>query len=223
MTATDISATLVAKSDQLNADDLVTGPITVTITGVSVNPNPNAEQPVAVSISGGHKPWKPSKTMRRVLAHAWGSEGSNYIGRSITLFRNPDVKWSGKAVGGIEIAAMSHITQRIKLTLAESKGKKTDHLIEILKVMSEADFRAACAAATRKGWTREQIATVIGGKVADVAPGNRRDFADVLAGDPPSLVGTNADEQTQQAATAADLTDEDKARIEAAENAENKQ
>ena len=64
-----LAHTITAKSDQLNADDLVGGPITVKIEGVTVRED--TEQPVTIRLSGGFRPWKPCKTERRVLVHAW--------------------------------------------------------------------------------------------------------------------------------------------------------
>jgi hypothetical protein len=56
--------TIVPKSDQLNADDLITGPITVTVEAVKRSPSP--EQPIDIYITG-HRPFRPCKSMRRVL------------------------------------------------------------------------------------------------------------------------------------------------------------
>lgn len=128
----DISDTIVAKSDQLNAEDLIAGPITVTITGVK---RTSDEQPVSVELSGGHKPWKPCKTMRRLLIMAWpeGAKKENgetkydpscWVGRSVTLVRDPSVKWAGELVGGIRVTALSHIKSKFDVSLAESKKKK---------------------------------------------------------------------------------------------------
>lgn len=127
----DVSATILAKSDQLNADDLIGGrELTVQITGVS---KVTGDQPVVIAISGGHQPWKPCKTMRRVLVAAWGGDASQWIGRWLLLYRDDSVKWSGEAVGGIRIRAMSHIPKRVTLSLAATKGKKVTHTIDILK------------------------------------------------------------------------------------------
>lgn len=112
----DISETLHAKSDQLNASDLSGGPITVTIE--SVNVQKNAEQPVSINLVGMKgKPYKPSKGMRRVIAQAWGADSDAYPGRTLTLYRNPDVLWAGEPVGGIEISAMSHIDGPMKTSV----------------------------------------------------------------------------------------------------------
>jgi len=145
----DVSDTIVAKSDQLNADDLIGGrELVVQVLGVS---KPGGDQPVSVAISGGHQPWKPCKTMRRVLVAAWGGDASQWVGRGVRLYRDDAVKWSGEAVGGIRIKAMSHIPKRVTLSLAATKGKKTTHTIDILKPptaapQSLADHVAAYAA-----------------------------------------------------------------------------
>ncbi|MEC4833257.1 PD-(D/E)XK nuclease-like domain-containing protein [Mycobacteroides chelonae] len=67
----DISETIVPKSDQLNAEDLLVGPKTVTIKGVSRG---DADQPVKVALVefGDGRPFKPCKSMRRVMVAAWG-------------------------------------------------------------------------------------------------------------------------------------------------------
>jgi len=126
---TDISDTIVAKSDQLNADDILAGPITVTVTAVK---RTNDDQPVAVHISGGYQPWKPCKTMRRALVAAWGKDPTKWAGRSVTLKRDASVKWAGEEVGGIRIHALSHIEKRMELSLAETRGKKKKFVIERL-------------------------------------------------------------------------------------------
>lgn len=131
MTATenDVSDTCVAKSDQLNADDLISGPIVVSVTGVKRSSD---EQPIAIQISGGHQPFKPCKTVRRILVFAWGKDAKQWTGKSMKLVRDPDVKWAGVAVGGIRIAALSHITEKFSMSLAESRKSKKTFQIEKL-------------------------------------------------------------------------------------------
>ncbi len=196
----DVSGTIIAKSDQLNSDDLISGPITVEITGVRMM---TKDQPIAVSISGGHQPWKPCKTMRRVLVHAWGADASKWVGRSLTLYRDASVKWAGDDVGGIRISAMSHIPKRIALSLAVTKGVKAKNFVDVLvgpvSHMSVADFSAALNGAVRLGWTREQIAHVLGCRSADVPPERRRDFAEALSVPPPKAEATPAEPSNQAA------------------------
>jgi hypothetical protein len=140
----DLSDTILAKSDQLVADDLLSGPRTIRIAGVDADPA--AEQPVTIHIDGDDaKPWRPSKSMRRVLVHAWGPDGAAYVGRSVTLYRDPAVTWGGAAVGGIRIAAMSHIERPITLALAESRKSRKPFTVQPLAVQPAEDKAARLA------------------------------------------------------------------------------
>ena len=79
-----MASAIIPKSDQLNSDDLISGPITITITGVSIRGG--QEQPVAISYAGDNgKPYKPCKSMSRCLVFAWGPDAKEYVGRSLTL------------------------------------------------------------------------------------------------------------------------------------------
>lgn len=129
----DMSKTIIAKSDQLNADDLIGKPITVKITKVSEGKD--TDQPILIHYDGDNgKPYKPSKGMRRVMVRCWGSDGEAYVGRSMTLFNNPDVKWAGKEVGGIQISHVSHIDKPITMALAISRAVKQPYRIMPLAV-----------------------------------------------------------------------------------------
>jgi hypothetical protein len=116
----DMSDTIIPKSDQLNADDLIAGPMTVTITNVARAST--AEQPIAVNFKGDNgKPYMPCKSMRRVMVFVWGDDASTYAGRSMTLYRDPEVTWGGMAVGGIRISHMSHLDGPMVLALTATK------------------------------------------------------------------------------------------------------
>ena len=121
---TDLSRTIAPKSDQLNSDDLISGPRTVVITAVKANMG-SAEQPIDISFDGdGGKPYKPCKGMRRVMVEAWGPDGNAYVGRSMTLYRDPSVTWGGMQVGGIRISAMSHIEADRQFAVTTSKTQR---------------------------------------------------------------------------------------------------
>lgn len=129
---TDLSNTIAPKSDQLNADDLIVGPITVRITKVSANPG-SAEQPISVFFEGDNgKPYKPCKSMRRVLVQVWGKNGAEYIGKSMTLFRDPSVQFGGVAVGGIRISHMSGIDKPAALVLTANRASRKPYTVEPL-------------------------------------------------------------------------------------------
>ena len=119
----DISDTIVPKSDQLNADDLIAGPRTITITKV-VKKN-DVKQPVWISFEGDDgKPWKPCLSTRRVLVKLWGSESDAYIGRSVTLYSDPSVTYGGSEVGGIRISHMTDIGDGEGVLLTSKRGKR---------------------------------------------------------------------------------------------------
>ena len=123
----DITATLEAKSSQLNTDDLIAGPKTIKITKVSAG---SAEQPVAVSFEGdGGKPWYPCKSMRRVLVAAWGADASQYVGRQVTLFRDPSVIYGGIAVGGIRVSHLSHLDGPLSIALTMTRQKRSPYKV----------------------------------------------------------------------------------------------
>jgi len=126
----DVSQHIVAKSDQLNAADLLGGPIRATITACKKG---SREQPVALALDGGHRDWKPSKTSLRVLAHAWGTDASKWVGRSVELYRDETVLWAGEPVGGIRISALSDIPKPLALALQYTRGKTKQHRVDVLK------------------------------------------------------------------------------------------
>ena len=126
----DLTATIVPKSDQINAEDLLAGPVTVTVASVSAG---NAEQPVDVHlVEFPGRAYRPSKTMRRVLVRVWGKESDAFAGRRMTLYRDPDVKFGGQKIGGIKISHMSGIDKPVQLALTETRGKRAMHTIQPL-------------------------------------------------------------------------------------------
>lgn len=142
----DISETLAAKSDQQNYDDYLIGPRTVTIKAVHVV---QGEQPVVVELAEyPGRPFKPNKSMRRVLAKAWGPDSDVWVGRGLTLFGNPSVSYGGKAVGGIEIAAMSHIDKPLSLPLTVRRGQKSAFVVQPLAAPAQRDWQQEITAAT---------------------------------------------------------------------------
>ncbi len=116
----DLSSTIVAKSDQLNADDLIE-PITITIT--RVDKVSSKEQPVNIH-SQGRQPFKPCLTMRRMLIAAWGKYKDDWVGQSMTVYCDPEVLWAGKAHGGIRISHVTGIDKPISKMLAVTRGRK---------------------------------------------------------------------------------------------------
>jgi len=125
--------TIVPKSDQLNSEQLIGAPITITVT--AVRRSTADDQPLAIHYKDDNgRPYKPCKSMRKVLIFAWGDDGNEWVGRSMTLYNNPDIKWGGVKVGGIRISHISHVQADLALSLTATKGKKEPVIIKRLVV-----------------------------------------------------------------------------------------
>lgn len=134
MNAVDMSAFIAPKSDQLNADDLIGGPRIITITRVTGNEG-NVEQPVNVFFEGdGGKPFRPCKSMRRVMVAVWGADAAQYVGRSMTIWRDPEVTWGGMKVGGIRISHMSHIDEAKTMALTATQKARKPYTVRPLEI-----------------------------------------------------------------------------------------
>lgn len=128
----DLSQTVAPKSDQLNSDDLISGPRTITVTRVTAAQD-TPDQPVAVYFEGDNgKPYKPCKSMRRVLISAWGVDASQFAGRSMTLYRDPSVTFGGMQVGGIRISHMTGLDKEMSLALTATKAKRAIYKVKPL-------------------------------------------------------------------------------------------
>jgi hypothetical protein len=124
----NLSSTIIPRSDQLNADDLIAGPRTIKITAVKEG---SAEQPVIINYEGdnGH-PYKPGKSMRRVLVTIWGSEGAAYVGRRLTLYNDAEITFGPDKTGGIRISHASDIAGQIEIALTVKRGKRKPFRVE---------------------------------------------------------------------------------------------
>ncbi len=133
----DMSPTILAKSDQVTADDLISGPRTITVTRVTGNEG-NSDQPVNVWFEGDNgKPFRPCKSMRRVMVKVWGADSSKYAGRSLTIYRDPKVKWGGMEVGGVRISHMTELNEPLKVALQVTRGKKA---ATVVKPLNQSDL-----------------------------------------------------------------------------------
>ncbi len=157
----DIQKTVEPRSDQLNFDDVQAVPMTITIDRVKQGP---PEQPVELhNVEHPGRPYKPGKSMRRVLIAAWGVDASVYVGRRITIYGDPTIRFGKDEVGGIRISHLSHITAPITVPLTVTRGKRapftvhplTDPLAEHVAALSAAvsigELQAAWAVAMKAG------------------------------------------------------------------------
>ena len=134
----DMSPVIVPKSDQISSDDFLSGPRTYSI--VSVEINPGTEQPVQIKLAGENRVWRPCKSMARCLVAAWGPDAKLYSGKSVTLYRDPKVKWGGLEVGGVRISHMSHIDRPLSMALTATKGRRADYTVKPLIVEAPASI-----------------------------------------------------------------------------------
>lgn len=121
---TDLSTTVESKSDQISADDLISGPRTIEITKVSAD-GASKEQPILIDYVGSNgKVFKPCKTVRRLLIHLFGPNGQDFVGKKLTLYRDPEVSFGGIKTGGVRISHASHIDKTITVALTATRGSK---------------------------------------------------------------------------------------------------
>lgn len=129
LTEEDIKQAIAPKSDQLNAVDLVGGPVIVTIERSSKG---SIDQPVNIHLTEFPKrPFRPSKSMIRVIATAWGMKTDAWVGQRMELYRDPNVPYAGAKVGGIKIAALTGIDKSFTLPLLEAR-KVIPHTVKPL-------------------------------------------------------------------------------------------
>lgn len=122
--------TIIPKSDQLNADQLLGGEMVVTVNNVRRG---DGDQPIIIGYDGDNgRPYKPCKSMRKVLVFAWGEDGNQWVGRSMTLFCDTNVMFGGIKVGGIRISHMTDIERDVSVSITATRGKKTPYVIKKL-------------------------------------------------------------------------------------------
>lgn len=81
--------------------------------------------------------------MRRVLIAAWGAEASAYVGRRITLYGDPTIRFGKDQVGGIRIRALSHIDKPLTVALTVTRGKRAPFTVQPLTIETPANVTAA--------------------------------------------------------------------------------
>jgi len=131
----DIGFALEAKSDQLNAVDIMGAEPVIRIREVKVS---KSEQPVSIYFDGDHgKPWRPSKGMLRILAGAWGRDSSEWVGKYAQLFFEPTVTYAGKEVGGVRIRSLSDIDSRgLNFALTINSKKREPYHVPLLVIQT---------------------------------------------------------------------------------------
>ena len=127
----DVTKMCAAKSDQINAIDLISGPRIAKITDVKIFTE--TDQPIHVILDGDTKrPWKCSKTSVRTLAALYSHDASKWIGKHIEIYCDETVLWGGQPVGGVRQSKAEGITSPKRLQLTRSRQKKESVVINPL-------------------------------------------------------------------------------------------
>jgi hypothetical protein len=154
MTNLDVTKAMEPKADQLNGDDFLAKSRNVKIRDVTVDNT--REQKVWIFVEGEpKKPWKPSKTYLRVLTLIWGTaDASQWIGRELTLYRDPEILWGGAKVGGIAVSHMDGLDRPKTVAVAKTRGTKQSITIQplVTKDAPKIDVEAVNAAAREAAW-----------------------------------------------------------------------
>ena len=152
----NLSNTIIPKSDQLNADDLIAGSKTIKIR--DIKGGSDEAQPVSIYFYGdNNKPFKPCKSVRRILVQLWGADGLTYTGRRITIYRDDSVKWAGVEVGGIRVSHASHIVENTRVLVTTAKNNRKPMTIEVLPPVIIQDLGKAKKALKEGKITIEKI------------------------------------------------------------------
>jgi hypothetical protein len=123
----DFAETLVANSDQINNADLAGLPMTIKITKVVVNKN--EAQKVSISFEGSDKVFRPCLGMRRLMAEIWGADPKVFIGRLLTLYRDPEVTCGKAVTGGTRISHMSNIDRPRTVVVPIRRGQVKEYTV----------------------------------------------------------------------------------------------
>lgn len=154
----DMSTTIVAKSDQINAADLLGETFTGIIREVNIKASAD-DQPVSIFFEGERKAFRPCKGVRRLLVKAWGLDANNYIGHALTLFCDPTVTWAGKEEGGIRVSHMSHIDGDFIFAMRTSRAATKPYQIRLLR-QDQRQQSVSSAKPTAKQWTDQHLAAI---------------------------------------------------------------
>lgn len=184
----DLRDTIIPKSDQLNADQLLGGPMTIRVTSVKRGSD---EQKIIIGYENDNgRPYKPCLSMRKVIIFAWGENGEEWIGKMMTLYNKREVKWAGVEVGGIRISHMSDVPADIKLSLAVTRGKKEPIIIKRLDasgplVAARANLEAAARLgmdALKAAWAALPVAHKLSIGGTEGCPANLKQIAAAVDG-----------------------------------------
>lgn len=196
----DISKTTKPKSDQLNYDDLIGGKkMVIKVTKVSIMGEP--DQPIAINFEGDNgKPYKPCKSMRRVLVNIWGSDGNQYIGRRMTLFGDPNVVFGGAKVGGIRISHLSDMKDTVTMALTATRASRKPYTVQPL-IEKETEIKTALPEHIESSTEETPMPGILSQAFLEAKKGSAhfKSWVDTLPEDQKTLVRTRQRELSYEA------------------------
>ena len=164
----DIADTLQPKSEQLDAIELVDGPRVFTVKSVTIKKD--AEQPAKIYFEEFPRPWRPGVNQRRVLAYCWGRKSSEWTGRKMRLFYDPDVTYGRDKPGGTRISHLSHIDGPIDAPILISQGRASTYHVEPLTEPTAGDVTRCSDEGQLRAWwdAYPQLHSQIKARVAEL-------------------------------------------------------
>ncbi len=167
LTREEVLASIVPDSTQLNAEDCLSGPMTVTVERVSRN---TPKQPINIHLVGHERVFRPCKTCRRILIALWTDDAAKWAGQKMTLYTDPEVLFGGVKVGGLRISHVTGIKEPKTLLLSYTKSKRTEFVIHPLEALTD-EQQAYVAEATKELQAAETLEHL-------------RSYAEVIKGKP---------------------------------------
>lgn len=136
----DITEALAPTSDQLDAIELVE-PRTFTIDSGSRLGKRDNKTVAEIRLVELDRVWRPSKGMLDLLAACWGTKGTEWVGRQVTVYNDPDVMFGKERRGGVRISHLSHIDGPRDVTIrAAGAGRKQTWHVEPLATAPARDW-----------------------------------------------------------------------------------
>jgi hypothetical protein len=153
------------RSDQLNADDFIGGPRSFIIANVHEG---KAEQKYDIELAGEPRAWRPPLTILRVLIEAYGDESSAWVGRKVTLYRDPSIKFGNDTPGGIRVSHMSDLPngETFKAKITSSRGRRSWYTVEPMPRAEELRCEWRTATPERKAEIEAEVARLTAGEQA---------------------------------------------------------
>ena len=129
----DIDAVTASTADQLCGDDLLSGSRDIRINAVSSFADDKGKLRATLRYDGDNgKPFIPAKTCARIMVALWGKHTSAWVGKTLTVYRDPEVMFGGAKIGGVRISHASDINETLKIMLATKRGKKDTFIVKPL-------------------------------------------------------------------------------------------